>query len=108
MCAIVSCFGFTDCGLAMFVNSVVLIDSLWYCVLLFADGLLVFDVLILFCCWLCLLLGCGVYYYCCVVVGVVLLTLSINLVCCWVGWLSAVMVFMVAICACWFAVVAVT
>lgn len=27
-CAIVSCFGFTDCGLMMFVNSVVLIDSL--------------------------------------------------------------------------------
>lgn len=28
-------------------------------------------VLILFCCCLCLLLGCGVSYYCCVVVGVV-------------------------------------
>lgn len=30
------------CDLMVFVNSVVLIDSLWYCVLLFADVLVVF------------------------------------------------------------------
>lgn len=32
------------------------------------------------------------------------MALSLNLACCWVGWLSVVMMFMVVICACWFAV----
>lgn len=36
------------------------------------------------------------------------MALSLNLVCCWVGWLSVVMMFMVVICACWFAVAVVT
>lgn len=40
-----------DCDLMVFVNSVVLIDSLWYCVLLFADVLVVFGRCLILFCW---------------------------------------------------------